>query len=1762
MMGRARSLEALLVVLTLAGCGDMWGDLTGTKRGATEYGADGCPKVAATIQAVMTEHPSCSATAPCPCGTFCTSPTDQGVCTAECADDSWCLTGFKCSIYGECLPVSAPDGGVSTADPACPRDNTRLDEIKMPSKLVSCEFDEVCPYGAFCDQSRGVCDWICRTDATCAAMAAPGQTLVCTCSGKCVEPSKPRVTNSTPLPTLETTPTSFQFVQPASTTTPNWGVENTRSVAVRIRTPSLIKDAAGAVVGPNAKVWVNPGPNTIVSCAGGAESTSPCLLNIAASTFFRRQGEDGYRAETAIVVKPVMSSTDVTSWEVKLTSADVANAPLSVVLGYSGPALAGAAPMASDLPPDGFTGRGTVTLRTPTGSDLQVPVIALSDGYTLKLYDESHVLSPGGFLFINPTPFEQLWLDTLHDDKALAQSLDGGMGLGIQDAHFVRDQARSTLTGDFTMVMRNHGANCSDPGDDSCAYNRLQDLAKIFVPATFFLNDVAPAKMPLCDNGCAAGSSCELGVCVIGPQRDDAEDFVIWNSRPDIHNKRMNVWKGYTWVDGGLTTIAEPVWRVYAPSVAFVRNMEDNPGTVTFPWPPFNNSGDVPINVQLGDPVTGQFFSRLKPLAVPLITDRDGGDASTTAGDLLQACLADLQRSPPGDWEGFGYTTAWDEKRKCFDYLRFGKGLQTFSLSQRLYQEWITLHGFLGREALEEIRLNDVESASGVVGISSGAGNVPLKPELTQIMSLLEGGLGFLLDSGPLFGTGNFTAESLAQPDYRGPFFMGTRSCTTERQCNNADDQTMDCVAGTCTVRSLAAMPQHEQPLGLPVPMVELVSTYFNVVNAHLEDVARRNYGAPGPGGLGGERSTALTRYGQAMRLGMALEARANVLRARTLTVTCETSDVTCANNKQLVTKRWEAAVGELDVSRRRLAGTATTLAEGLNPLGIADDEIPLFFGDPSGTNSRYFASSDYLLNGWADPAVKSAQGALSVARDAWLAKRAEYVQDEAARHNRDRELNDIKTKYGSVILSNCGKIMTTGSGGEPRQLESNEALEYFDKHKLDNETCFIAPECIGTQGVDGATALETAFRYAFLSEFGDFVVDDKGTTVASGTMRTELCKINQATGLNLNFHATNAAQLFAEQLAVVCPWEIGFQYWLGPYTFPMQSCNVSLEDDGQFYVSSNNPTWSNGAKMPLTAIRRKMSLDEIEGPTAKYRHVVFAPAGMQLAKLTQHEFIATRGFQKMSDPKNVFGYVDVRDVHSSADLDRLEKSFRWCTLGSSPSLDRDRPMPDIHDLPPSCYSGQLGTSWYDMQVSRLRVRRAQETLNATKANVEDLYKTCKNIDDAIKKIDTESNSWISKISKAVSTVSTIAGGVAAAYTGDIKGVLSSAQGLLNLAAAQNQENVANLEKHFSHSVTQENCWNNWRANQRSITGAITDIQIATAEMKRELVAVENQRNANDLALQEGLAVLKREQDSPLSTLSHPHWLDEKVERFKKELDWSRRLTFLAMRAVEYELQESLPFRAQILSAVHPDQLEDVVRSLKQEQASRTINRRRPEEASIVLSLRDDVLHVLDRSGETAPGERNWTPAQRFKGRLLDERYAVRNKKGEYLGQGVPFNLGVTGILETRCGERLWRATATVQGDGVSDSSPGTSVLLLKRNTFSSQYCAGKGGDQEFQSGAIRPSAQLFRPGAEINLSEADDYTAAQLFPWFNVRRSDFYKTSYRDGASEELAGRGLYGDYVLLFPKQYLNEGGIELDRVEDVLLRLDYLSVDNLSQ
>jgi hypothetical protein len=147
----------------------------------------------------------------------------------------------------------------------------------------------------------------------------------------------------------------------------------------------------------------------------------------------------------------------------------------------------------------------------------------------------------------------------------------------------------------------------------------------------------------------------------------------------------------------------------------------------------------------------------------------------------------------------------------------------------------------------------------------------------------------------------------------------------------------------------------------------------------------------------------------------------------------------------------------------------------------------------------------------------------------------------------------------------------------------------------------------------------------------------------------------------------------------------------------------------------------------------------------------------------------------------------------------------------------------------------------------------------------------------------------------------------------------------------------------------------------------------------------------------------------------------------------------------------------------------------------------------------------------------------------------------------------------------------------VGDTSTFTRMDLVKSNSFYSQWCATQGASAPaYQQASVRPTVNLFKDpqygltsaaignglGAANGLS---DYTRARMQPRINVGRTEFEDAKYANGSTLELAGRGLYGEYALFIPSAVISHAssdgsrtnGLDLDAVEDILIRFDYVSV-----
>ena len=141
-------------------------------------------------------------------------------------------------------------------------------------------------------------------------------------------------------------------------------------------------------------------------------------------------------------------------------------------------------------------------------------------------------------------------------------------------------------------------------------------------------------------------------------------------------------------------------------------------------------------------------------------------------------------------------------------------------------------------------------------------------------------------------------------------------------------------------------------------------------------------------------------------------------------------------------------------------------------------------------------------------------------------------------------------------------------------------------------------------------------------------------------------------------------------------------------------------------------------------------------------------------------------------------------------------------------------------------------------------------------------------------------------------------------------------------------------------------------------------------------------------------------------------------------------------------------------------------------------------------------------------------------------------------------------------------AAARAAFAGFSATSREERIDLLQRNTFASQRCDG---DDPLVVSTVRPSVNLLQDlgtTTEQNPSPAAvaEYARGLMQPYLNVSRAQLEAAGFSAGATTQLAGRGLYGDYALFIPAAALSvDGGpgLRLDAVDDILLRFDYVAV-----
>jgi hypothetical protein len=803
--------------------------------------------------------------------------------------------------------------------------------------------------------------------------------------------------------------------------------------------------------------------------------------------------------------------------------------------------------------------------------------------------------------------------------------------------------------------------------------------------------------------------------------------------------------------------------------------------------------------------------------------------------------------------------------------------------------------------------------------------------------------------------------------------------------------------------------PNHEQGAGLATKIVDTAASHADLIEIYAVESLAEVYGSCFVGGESMPQRAALERAGKGLRYISAAEVMASDLYQSASEVPCTgTLECTAAGASSCGSQgvcvdatgerffsepAWGPAYRQALTRLVAARGRAVTEIERLegceNPLGIPEDDLPLYFGDVAGENARFFASSDYLLDRWAAPAVDEASAALAQARDSWQSMRQSNIQQVMSQQEAERRIEGLMTSFVKPIMDACGL----------NDRNPVDVLPAFARGELTPLTCFRTSRCVGDsptcvrgQMGEAALAMKAAMQALKTEE------RQQERRRVEWRVQTEVC----------------------ERVS--------------------RSIGGDLEDIAAYKTKAAE------------------ARDQSRGYLGKFG-----------------------------------GFLD-----DTFGTDFFEDAMGYIT---------------------SCISSGVTAA------------------------------------------------------QAAS-----AGGP---YAMAAAGAVGCVMGLADEDAKEGVRNLEQAKEVLEESLaiserlrTVDACWDEVGRRARDVEYGIDFSRQQLVAYGQARFRLDEMMRTVDRGAREATAILDRERNRTVPSVAHHFWTDEKIARYRREMESARRMTFLAMRAAEFELQQSLGLRSAILSATHPNELELIIDALDTERAARTLNGRRPAESSIVLSLRTDVLGLRDAVAPAA-GERADSSTERLRQILTSADYAVWDDNGDYLGQGIPFKLRESGALRHRCAERLWRVSATIQGDLTQVAQPGVHVFLMKNNVFQSQWCEGQGDGSDYQQASTSHTSNLFRSEIPTDYDRSA-YTTAVLFPWFNVRRSEFYRDAYTEGSSEELAGRGLYGEYLLLLPYAGMLEPEVscnpavdprcddpfrDVSEIEDVLIRFDYYSVDNLS-
>lgn len=1723
------------------------------------------------------------------------------------------------------------------------RDEALLLQLKQGTDggARSCNYDDDCPWGSFCNESTRLCDWKCLEGGSGETACEAGK--VCDCSGRCNEETGggPLVL-PTRVPRVDVTPGLVEFPAPDGGT---WGPQ--RAVVGLAVMP--LADGGAPQGSASTPVTLTAGLDLEVACGlpdGGMSAFGgECALGPWSLTPFGV----GLRGEIPVQLRPRTGST-LTEWSATLVS-PVATPPRTLLRA----GLAGSSP-GSGGGARAFWGVVELSLGAGGPQPLRLTVEAWANDDYLLIHDETRTLSPSGKV--------RLSRQGAAGEKHGAEWLPSGAGSSTADA------MTAEVAGFFTGAPREDGALSGSfflrlPRPISGTADAGHGLE-----ATFRLSRQDDMTLTACtyDSQCQAGFTCEssVGVCVTGVGHWTSVALENGAPRNTLVSEQRQAWdtsEAQGFLASALTTFGsstEPLapWQLARGLLCNQGGTQSTPELQGFPLPATRAEALSHVMTYSGDlrclngqpPYVSDFFTQL---------DRHGtaGDVlqsqRLTTSEMLKECLADLQRPPTG--AGAVDTRDFFQKRfgalydvgvtrppvagtrtpgRCLNLARFFAALHLSArdassrdqrTAGRLLQQWIGVHGYVAQQVLQNRELADFLPQEADIAM----------PTLADTLDRFEKGWDVLLDgasASALPGNSDTRTCSLLNPDYRVPppptvswrrteaglvqtrgqgvrwnrsratFFykhpdawaacpsttpnyLETLSYAAEdlpaqarslwTSCQRKGDvveATVQAVRGqglfssvistwyptvlggastlafavvdhgdrfmlhngqaqlspfvrnyagqhpslrppyalnlyppagatlaawdfpveapvlayaashpdmydaaTADLASLTNEPHHDAAVGLPVSILEGLTTYVRLLDAELARAERSILARCAPVTPGSDRDAVLRRFGRAMRYVVTLEALATAARERERTQ--------CQAPAELPwDRRWLEAQSELALVRQKAFERVRTLSS-CRPFGFPQDEAPLFFNtNPVGDLDRYFATSNYLYQE-ASTALGLAESAASSARLAWVNRRQNEVQQRLTEEQNRQRLLQMKRDYGAPLIQICGLESST-----------EDALDLFDSRVTANplrpETCFLKrqlPQCqVSTQLISAAVKLEHA-RFTLCTW------KELGAGESSRVLPSVRTLIN-------NYSAPN--------LAVV-----------ERVTGTTREFVVRLGTDA-------------GTDMSVTQLYG-MPID-LEG---------LDPKRPLAAQQTCAQRLGGTGM----------------------------------LLPTSTSIGRP--------LEAGCYAGEMGQATLTLKGAQQSLEVAQSQWGEYQERFDIAHRRCTALEsnaaaqtalnedhrDTMKRLINEKLSIDRKVNN-LSDVNSKSDGIIGAFS--VGGWVGAVWGGLKLlgGAAENRAKDASLRKGAQIERVQQDhqaalaalqlqgsvqqCFIEAQAHLVGIRTAALQVDRVETDVESALLTLDNLEARVRQVVAEGQQVVARESARTLPSFTHDFWVSAEITQARKLFETARKTAFLFAKALEYEKQQSQPALGAILGATGPSMLRLALNDLTFSRLDHTVNGSLPDDRQFVLQLREHVLKLGSRTG-LPQGERNLTDRQRFAYRLLSPESAVYDDAGNYLGQGLRFTIP-DGSSVFRCAERVWEVHVHLSGGerlNAWTTNKRATLLVRKRNTFSSRLCDREG----WQVNAVRPSLRSSALGTP-RPGEEGSFTPSTVRAGAGMQADDFEVAPDGDGTTQWM-GRGLYGEYEVIFPWNgliYLNgvPTGFPLDDVQDVFVRFDEVS------